>query len=262
MFEILKNAEVVDVNVIPTSYRALYTQSGDKYVLSDTVKDVASAIDGLNRTNGAIRREVDELKAKKPDLTPWLALGSKLNVEGEVNADAVSAAIDAVIAKGSKGYEVDMAKVKTSLEKTYTNNLAAKDGELNTMNKAMSRHMVEGAAKAAIAKHKGSVELLLPHVNNAVKVVKDGDDYVVRVLDAQGAAVPDGKGGFLDVDGYVASMRSHPSFARAFDSDAPSGGGKQPASSSKQVLTKPSTVVDTRSANDKIRAGLESYGKK
>ncbi len=82
-------------------------------------------------------------------------------------------------------------------------------------------------ATAAIAAAKGSVELLLPHVLNSTRTVEKDGKFIVEVI-RDGVVQIDGKGNPISIDDFVGQMRSSETFARAFDGEGQSGGGKQP----------------------------------
>lgn len=93
------------------------------------------------------------------------------------------------------------------------------------MSKSLENYLVTTAAVQALAAAKGSAELLLPHIQARTKVIKQGDEYVVRVLDEAGDPRGNGAGGFMTVQDLVKELKGHPSFGRAFESEAPTGSG-------------------------------------
>ena len=93
----------------------------------------------------------------------------------------------------------------------------------------LERKLVEAAATAAIAKHKGVPELLLPHIKNRVKVMEQGDDFVARVLadDGKTFAVTrkSGATGDMSIEELVETMRGSDVFGRAFEGSGAAGSG-------------------------------------
>lgn len=257
-FEFEKNSEVPSLEKVPEHFRSLYKQEGDKFILNPEMKSVAGAVDGLNKANRNVRKEMDKLRQSVPDVGPFKKLGQLLNIaEEEATPEALQAAIDEVVKKAAGGdqtYKVNLDKMKKDLEKARDQALAAKDQELQGMSGTLNKYLVENAAVQAIAKLKGSPELLLPTIKANVKVVKEGNEHVVRVLDAQGDPRGDGKGGFMTVEDYVKELKASPTYGRAFDSEAPNGGGKPPNRGSAGVQ-KPQGEMN---ATQRIAAGLRN----
>jgi hypothetical protein len=250
-----ENTTVADLNKVPEQFRGLYTQGEGGYVLQDTYKGVVGAVDGLNRSLKASRKEADEARKGRIDPSQYSAIGQLLGLEGDDahTADAIRAAVEKTISESKDG-KVNWDKMKQSLEQGYKKQLEGKDGELQTMNKTLQKYLVSNAAVSAIAANKGVPELLLPHITSQTKVIKEGDDYVVRVVDAAGDPRGNASGGFMTVEDLVKEMKSSAVFGRAFESEGKSGTGMNPGSGKQHVPPK----QGERSANDKIAAGLAS----
>jgi hypothetical protein len=86
-----------------------------------------------------------------------------------------------------------------------------------------------------------------------MKVVKEGDEYVVRILDEAGSPRSNGAGGWLDADGYVAELKGNANYAAAFASESKGGGGHRPNSAGGAPPARKSGEL---SSTDKIAAGL------
>ncbi|MNV90886.1 hypothetical protein D3C71_1853110 [compost metagenome] len=88
----------------------------------------------------------------------------------------------------------------------------------------------------------------------------DGDEYVVRVLDAAGDYRGDGKGGFMGVADLVRELKGSKDYGVAFESEAPSGGGKGNPPPSRQVQQQQVRQQERESmtGTDKIAAGLRA----
>lgn len=90
--------------------------------------------------------------------------------------------------------------------------------------------LIDNVATAALAEHKGSVDLLLPHVQRHTRL-KETDDgkFVVEVVDKDGnPRIGDSKGTPMTVGQLVAEMKSSESYGRAFEGTGNNGGGTQP----------------------------------
>lgn len=230
-FEFDKNQKIDSIDKVPEPFRGFYTQGDDGYVLADSFKGSALSIDGLNRSLKAARREADEAKRNRPDMSGFSAVGQLLGLEDadSRNPETLKSAIEKVIGESKDG-KVNWDKMKKDLDKGFQTQLTAKDGELQTMSKTLQKYLVTTAAVQAIAAQKGTPELLLPHISAQTKVIKEGDEYVVRVVDSAGDPRGNAAGGFMSVEDLVKELKASPTFGRAFESEAPSGNGSKPNS--------------------------------
>jgi hypothetical protein len=264
-FELSQNLSVDSLDKVPEHFRPLYVQGQDgKLAIPDSMKPVAGAIDGLNKANKTVRRDLDTVRKNTPDLKPWKSVGTILGLDPEeLTPDALQAAVEDLHTRansGDKSAKVNLDKLKKEMQEANRKALEAKDGELNGMRGSLSKYLIDNAAISAISELKGVPELLLPHVRAAAKVVQDGNDYVVRVVDAQGDPRGDGKGGFMTVKDLVAELKASATFGRAFESQAPAGGGKPPAKPGSRAPAGPQQGAE-RSATQKIADGLRSQAR-
>jgi hypothetical protein len=250
-----ENTTVADINKVPEQFRGLYAQGESGYALKDDYKGVVGAVDGLNKSLKASRREADEARKSRIDPTQYAAVGQLLGLEGDdaASADAIRTAVEKTISESKDG-KVNWDKMKQSLEQGYKKQIEGKDSELQTMNKTLQKYLVSNAAVSAIAANKGVPELLLPHITSQTKVVKEGDEYVVRVVDAAGDPRGNASGGFMTVEDLVKEMKSSAVFGRAFESESKSGTGMQPGAGKQHVPPRQGEL----SANEKIARGLAS----
>jgi hypothetical protein len=254
-FEFAKNGEVDDVNKVPEQFRGLYTQVDGKYKLGEGYAGIASAVDGLNKSLKAARRDADEHKKGKVDLTPFSAIGQLVGLEGDdaVNPETLKSAVERIISESKDG-KVNWDKMKRDLETGFNSKLTQKDGELQTMSKTLQKYLVNSAAVQAIAAHKGVPDLLLPHIAAKTKVIKEGEDYVVRVVDETGDPRGNASGGFMTIEDLVKEMKASPVFGRAFESDNTQGTGTKPGSTQQRSQQKQNEPVN---GTDRIRRALE-----
>jgi hypothetical protein len=89
--------------------------------------------------------------------------------------------------------------------------------------------MVDQVATAALAEAKGSVELLLPHVQRHTRVKEIDGKFKVEVVDAEGnARIANGKADPMTIKDLVAEMKASETFGRAFDASGQTGSGMHP----------------------------------
>ncbi len=254
-FEFGKAQTIDSLDKVPEPFRGLYQQGESGYVLNESFAPIGSAIDGLNRSLKAARRDADNAMRNRPDVTAYAAVGQLLGLEGEAAyaPDALRDAVEASI-QASKDGKVNWDKMKDSLERGFNQKLEAKDKEIEAKDKSLARYLVNSEATRAIASMKGVPELLLPQITAQTKVVNDNGDYVVRVIDAAGDPRGNASGGFMTVEDLVKELKASPTFGRAFESEAPSGNGMKPGSGSQRPAPPRQGEL---SPVDKIKAGLQ-----
>jgi len=269
-FTFKNNTTVEDINGVPEKYRGLYGEGeGDnagKFTLLPSSMGIVADLLGNQESLLGVRND----KKKVTDENAERRLASKaidefaLSVGLEAGDDGMTAALKAFVdnlqeqIKGGKEIKINMEKVNAEADRRVAAVTETKDGELAEMRGALSKHLISDAASRALAEHKGSIDLLLPHVLAACKMVrKDSGDYGVTVLDAQGDARLDSAGGFLGVGGLVAEMKTQDRFGRAFESEAPNGSGTTPGSMSRSTQRPGSQQnMDNLSSQQKISIGL------
>lgn len=252
-FEFGKAPTVESLDKVPEQFRPFYVEGESGYQLNDSFKSTASAIDGLNKSLKAARRDADEARKNRPDVSGYVQLGEMLGLEGDEagSPETLKGALERVISESRDG-KVNWEKMKKDLHKGFETQIQAKDGELQTMSKTLQKYLVTTAAVQAIASAKGVPELLLPHIQAKTKVIKEGDEYVVRIIDEAGDPRGNASGGFMSVEDLVKEMKASPVYGRAFEGEAPSGNGVRPGSTTQKPSQRPSELSPTQ----KIAAGL------
>mgnify|MGYP000697542045 FL=1 len=234
-FDFATSGTVDSLDTVPEQFRSLYGagagDSAGKFVLGESHKGVVEAITGLGKALKAERGVSSTLKGQKD---VGAAVAEALKDFGITDLDTAKAKLAELTDAVAKNSKVDPAKIKAEIEATFAGERTAFEGKIGKMQTTLDKHLVENAALAALDKHKGSSVLLLPAIKNSVKVVADGEDYVVRVLDADGQYRGDGKGGFMTVEDFVKELKGNKDYAAAFASDMTGGGGKPPQQQSRQ----------------------------
>lgn len=250
-FDFTTNQSLEDISVVPEQFRGAYAQGTDGvYAISETSKGLVDAISGLSKSLKAARRDAAQ-KGAKVDFSQLADFGDFQDLDG-VKAHLTDLQSQLAAAAGGK---VNLDKMKADMEKAFaTKEQGYKDGSAK-MQRTLEKYLIESTAVGALAANKGNAALLLPHVKNRVKVVEDGEDYVVRVLDDAGDFRGDGKGGFMTIADLVTEMKSHKDFAAAFESEAPRGSGAKPGTMERSAGQRQATGADA-TPHDRIRAGL------
>lgn len=251
-FEFAKNETVEAIDKVPEQFRGFYAQGENGFAINEAFKPTAQSIDGLNKSLKAARRDAAEALKNRPDVSQYGELGQLLGLEeNPTDPVALKEALEKTL-RQSKDGQVNWDKMKGTLEQGFKTQLSAKDQELQTMGTTLQKYLVNSAAISAIAANKGVPEILLPHIQAKTKVIKEGDEYVVRVIDDSGDPRGNNSGGFMSVEELVKELKASPVFGRAFDSETQQGSGTKPGAG--QVKAPPRQ--GELSANEKIAAGL------
>lgn len=267
MWDFEKNAVVDDINTVPEQFRGLYVEKDGKFALADFAKGLADAYTGqtkaLDKTRKDLKNANDESAARRVTKAAVLELAKGFgieNIDEENPIASLEAHVKTLVEKGKGGGEikVNMERIKAESERRIAEVTAARDKDVAAMRGTLEKYLVKQAATAALAKAGGNVDLLLDKIERVAKVVQDGDEYVVRIVDDSGEVRSDGAGGYLDVGGYVADMKTKPAYAVCFKSDASGGNGHRPTSQQQQF--RPGQQQGAKSAVDKIAAGLAKGG--
>lgn len=253
-FDFAKNEQVESLDTVPEQFRSAYVENEDAeaggFVINPTVKPMTDAITGLN---GALTKARKEAKGRKT-VTPKDIL-SPLGFESVEQAEESINALKEQLEQAGEG-KINLDKMKKDMQKGFDAELAKKDQSLGTMASSLHRYLVEKEAVNAIASAKGVSDLLLPHIKSQARVIQEGDDFLVRIVDGDGEARGDGKGGFMTVSDLVAELKGSPTFGRAFESEAPRGGGAPPGG--QRPPQAPGQQQRELSSTEKIAQGLRN----
>lgn len=251
--------EVDDLKALPKDVQGLYVKKEDgKFGLDPVLhkridtSSLSTALDKERKQNKEKEKLIAGFKALGLGDTPEEAMAA-IKAQMEELDDEIDEEGDK---GGEKGKKMDKLKrlresLKAEFEETLKKTVGEKDEQLTKMQRSLHKNMVEREAIAALSKHKGSAELLLPHVISKLALVEDDGELVVRVVDKDGDPVSDGRGGFKSVEQFVLEMRNDEKFSRAFDASGRSGSG------AKGGDKKGGGMSESKSAIGKIAAGLQ-----
>lgn len=251
---------VDDINTVPENWRGAYADVNGTLTLQDAFKPFATSISGLSTALGKERKKSGEL-AGRPDAATLIK-----NIFGEdLDEEGAKTKLQSFVTQLAEKGKVDPAKLRQEIEQTFVNERNQLNDRNTKMETTLQRYLVNNDALQALGELKGNSTLLLPHIVGQAKVVLDGEDYVVRVLDADGQYRGDGQGGFMGVKALVAEMKTKPEFAAAFESDKQNGGTQRqqqnlPAGQRTTQAAVRQEANANRSSVDKISAGLAKLG--
>jgi hypothetical protein len=243
---------------VPQQFRPLYaTEAGTdgKFGIAETFKGTAEAFVGLGR---ALKAERAAAKNRTTvDLSPLAEYGDS----PEKIRESIATKIRTLEEELAKGGKINVEKIKGELAAAHLAEKAQLTARATALQGRLYEKLVDDDVRAALARpeSKGSPDLLLDPIRKKVKVAEEDGRFLVYVIDDGGDRRYSGVTGQpMTIAELVTEMRADPRYARAFDSDAASGGGMQPGSG-KGTLR----VVNQgapKSSVDKIAAGI-SKGK-
>lgn len=207
--------------------RDLYSEQDGRFVLQVQASDGFSLEDVTGLKNGLAHEKEERRK-----------LSERVKAFEGIEPEAAKAALAKVKALG----DIDPTKeadrlasekfeaLKGQLVTKHEAELSKVTGESAFLAKKVEALLVDSVAQAAILgdgkKAKGDPTLLLPHVKAKLRVRRDGEAFVVDVLDEKGnPRVADAKGTPMTIEQLVDEMRESDVFGRAFEGTGASGGG-------------------------------------
>lgn len=252
-FDFAANQSVDAIDVVPEPFRGAYVERDGAFHIADTHKPFTDLAAGLAKSLKASREDVKRAKASNVDLAPLTEFGA---TPTEI-AEKIKTQLADLNEKVSKGMKIDPEKLRLEIKTGFDQQLTAKDQEIQGMQATLHRHLVASEAVRAIAAAKGVPELLMPHINSQVKVLRDGQEYKVAVVDRDGdARISSVTGQPMSIVDLISEMKSNSVFGRAFESEAPAGGGARPAAQGRPQPARMAT--GELSPLQQIEAGLNA----
>jgi hypothetical protein len=255
-YEFGKNETVDTLDTVPEQFRGIYAEdpADKKFKINPVLKGIATAIDGLN---GALRNERKSTTALKGQKDVAAVVKEVFGLDTVEEVKAKMEELNLQVAEKSK---VDPAKIRAEIERTFNAERDTLKASNAKMQLTLDRYLIDSAGTTALAEMKGNIKLLMPIVKAQAVVVADGEDYVVRIKDPAGDYRGNGAGGFMTVADLVKELKASADYGVAFQSEAPSGGGRQssrtqPASQQRQTATG-SNTDNTKTPAEMIAAGL------
>jgi len=266
-FDFSKNETVTDLATVPAEHQSHYTKSTvdgkDVFVVSEGSKALVTAYSGvstaLTKAQADKKASSDESAKRRGVIKSFDSVYDGMGLsDDDRSVDGVMSHVNGLLeqVKGGKEVKINLDKINSENAKRMQELSSSKDAKYDKLNNSLVKHMITEVATSCVAKAGGSVELLLPIISKSCKVVEDGDDHVVRVVDNQGDVRSDGAGGMLSVDGLVKELKASDVYARAFDSDKSSGSGAKPGSGNLPRSAQHNQGKD-RSSMNKITDGLK-----
>ncbi len=226
----------------------------DGLALED-VTALKTTVATLRKSEKTLRREVEtgenvlrKHEAKFEGIDPQSARDALGKIEDIANWDGETKVAEAVKVATDKATADAQARIdKLVIE--HNDKVKNLDADLTSSTKQLNTALVTSKIAEAINKEEGNQELLMPHVERQVEMIK-GDDgkYSPHVLDVSGdrriTDLTDGKS-YMTIPDLVAEMKDNATYAACFKGTGSSGAGKRgsgdgdgkkPASKDKKVV--------------------------
>ncbi|WP_029581949.1 hypothetical protein [Bradyrhizobium sp. URHD0069] len=254
-------AIVETIESVPEAARGFYKENEGKFILEVEPVDGFGLEDvsGLKNTLGkemTLRKRLEKDVLKFKDIDPDKARDALARLEELGNIDPTKEA-DKIVSER-------LEAAKRQLLEKHGEEIKTRDGRIGQLTKTVEGLLIDQSATAALAESKGSVELLLPHVQKHTRVREDNGRFVVEVVDKDGnARIGNAKGDPMTIADLVQEMRQSDAFGRAFEGSGQSGSGTQPTKQPGNPDQKPGvpkTWAEAKTPEDKA-AFLKSQKK-
>lgn len=219
-------ALVEKIDDVPETARSFYSEKDGKFVLDVEAVEGFSLEDtsGLKSSLGKERQKVRELEritSKFKDLDPDKAREAMEQLEEFRKIDPVKEA-DKIVAQ-------KLEAAKGQMVEKHSKELQEREGRIGALTQTVQNLLIDQAATSALADAKGSVELLLPHVQRHTRVREVDGKYLVEVIGKDGEPrIGNAKGDPMTIADLVQEMRKSDTFGRAFEGSGQSGSGTRP----------------------------------
>lgn len=204
-----------DLSKVDEAYHALYEEKGGKYHLKVEIDGYIPKedVEGLVKNRDKALDELKSLKAKFKDIDPE-KYAELVKAEEEMSRKKLEA-------------EQDWKAIEGQIVDKYEKKLKKVNDELEASRSEISRLLVDQVATEAIAKAKGSVRVLLPHVKNACRCVQDEKgSWKVEVLGEDGRPKVNPSGtGPMTISELVEEYKNSDEFGVCFAGNGATGGG-------------------------------------
>lgn len=193
-------------------------QAEQPAVSAEELARIKKALERANKEAATYRTQAKQLKEAVGDFDP------------DTIKEMIAEREQARLRKAEEKGEFD--KIKQAMQEKHQSELEDARKQVKAVEATMEKHLVDSQIVQSIAELEGNTKLLKPHIRSNVKVVNDGGEYKVTVLDDDGGVRYNSNGDPMNIKEYVESLRDDPDFGNAFKAKVKSGTG-QVASTSK-----------------------------
>lgn len=253
---------VDSLDAVPEKYRAFYSDDDGEFKLDDALSGK------ITKLVNTIEKERTRAKDSSREAKAWAEIGStpeevKAKLEGleTAHASEIEKLQKLIDEKGDSGAKID--KIKAEIQKAAQAEIEKAKASVTQMEGTLRTHLMEAAAKTAIAEAKGKVKPLLPYVLQKLSFVNENGQYVVRVVDEDGETRVTKDGKDMGIRELVEELKSDNDFSALFDGTGTSGSGSRPNGSAGGGGGSPSVnpwAKDTSNLTEQMRIARENPG--
>lgn len=212
-------SDQLDLSTLPPEVQSVLGREDVQALLNSTIDKAKAPL--LTKRDELL----GQLTTAKQTLQQVQDLGGleALTAAQQARADADAAKRAAEIAEAEKNGNAEQ------LKKHYSDQLSAKDQELQSLRQLMIDEKVSSKLGREIREAKGTPELLEPHLKNRIKAeLKDGK-VQITVLTPSGMPMLKDDGKEATIADLIAELKASPIYQRAFEAPSVSGAGSRPS---------------------------------
>lgn len=197
-----------------------YTEKDGKFFLSVTPVSGVS-LEDVTGLRSSLQKERQNVSSLKSTLKTFQDLGK--------SPEEITEALEKLAASDQDGtLEEKLAALRGQLEDKHSKEISKRDAENEVLLNQLEKALIVGNATSALAKHGGNVQLLLPHVQSRMHLVKNDEGiYSVRVKDPETGVdrLSTTSDSYMTAGELVQEMSKDKTYLGCFKGSDSSGGG-------------------------------------
>jgi F0F1-type ATP synthase membrane subunit b/b' len=185
-------------------------------VALENVTGLKTTVGKLRTTETALQKKIAELTDRFKDLDPEEARNALSKMDEIKNWD------------GDQKIQEAVEAAKRELVKQHKKEKEELENELSNTQDQLTDAIVDTKIVEALTKEEGNVTLLMPHVKQHVRMVKNADGkFIPEVInDAGEQRIGDSDGSPMTISQYIAEMKTQTTFAAGFPGANSTGSGR------------------------------------
>ncbi len=213
---------------VDEKYRDLYEKGTDSdgadcfYLQTEETTGLKSALDREREKGAKARKVAAAFEEAGITIEAFEAQGRKV------------ADLELVIAEKGADDKTDVEKIRTQVREemaeTARREIETKEGRITVLESALQRRVIRDDARTAIVAAKGNADLLMPHVENSLRMkeVSEGKFSAIVVDDTGEERTGDSYGNPMTISQFVDEMRGKDAFLTAFEGTDKKGANLNP----------------------------------
>jgi len=212
LYEESDNGYTLRVEGIPTPE--------DPVALKETLKKVRTERKGYEKENKTLAKELDELRSKYNsidfdeinELKDFHSAAKQREEELKQEEAKKRGEWEALEEQLKEKHLSEIEKIKTDFTSQLEEALNEKTSLVEEMQSSLDKHIKERDVVESIARAKGNLTLVKPHILPFIKVVNEDGEYVSRIVDGKGEVRVRDDGDPMTIDDLISEIKSLPEF--------------------------------------------------